>query len=166
MFFLLLWLFFLREFQPIASAPNDSSVIRPRNQLGFGENYLVFLEYHKCILSHLTWMVGPTMNLISWKHHSCERREYVFMVFREYTIISRFWCRWELNPRSCIQPSETLPVKLTKTHCFSYYNLAKLIIILISKHFQTLVPLMYFLIVNGHFRDKFYGSTEWLSPIA
>ena len=21
-------------------------------------------------------------------------------------------------------------------------------------------------IVNGHFRDKFYGSTEWLSPIA
>ena len=29
-----------------------------------------------------------------------------------------FWCRRELNPRSLIQPSETLPVELTKTHIF------------------------------------------------
>ena len=29
-----------------------------------------------------------------------------------------FWCRWELNPRSLIQPSETLPVKLTGTHIY------------------------------------------------
>ena len=28
------------------------------------------------------------MNLISETHHSCERREYIFMVLREYTIIS------------------------------------------------------------------------------
>ena len=28
------------------------------------------------------------MNLISETHHSCERREHAFMVFREYTIIS------------------------------------------------------------------------------
>ena len=27
-----------------------------------------------------------------------------------------FWCRRELNPRSLIQPSETLPVELTGTH--------------------------------------------------
>ena len=27
-----------------------------------------------------------------------------------------FWCRQELNPRSLIQPSETLPVELTGTH--------------------------------------------------
>ena len=27
-----------------------------------------------------------------------------------------FWCRQELNPRSLIQPSETLPVELTVTH--------------------------------------------------
>ena len=27
------------------------------------------------------------MNLISGTHRLCERREYVFMVFREYTII-------------------------------------------------------------------------------
>ena len=33
-------------------------------------------------------MVGPTMNLISGTHHSCERREYAFMVLRVYTIIS------------------------------------------------------------------------------
>ena len=29
------------------------------------------------------------MNLISGVHHLCERREHVFMVLREYTIISR-----------------------------------------------------------------------------
>ena len=29
-----------------------------------------------------------------------------------------FWCRQGLNLRSLIQPSETLPVKLTKTHLF------------------------------------------------
>ena len=27
-----------------------------------------------------------------------------------------FWCRRELNPKSLIQPSETLPVELTGTH--------------------------------------------------
>ena len=34
-------------------------------------------------------MVGPTMNLISGTHHSYGRKEYAFMVLREYTIISR-----------------------------------------------------------------------------
>ena len=34
-------------------------------------------------------MVGPTINLISKTHHSCERRKYAFMILREYTIISR-----------------------------------------------------------------------------
>ena len=28
-----------------------------------------------------------------------------------------FWCRRGLNPRSLIQPLETLPVELTRTHC-------------------------------------------------
>ena len=27
-----------------------------------------------------------------------------------------FWCRWELNLQYLIQPSETLPVELTRTH--------------------------------------------------
>ena len=27
-----------------------------------------------------------------------------------------FWCRQRLNPRSFIQPLETLPVKLSETH--------------------------------------------------
>ena len=27
-----------------------------------------------------------------------------------------FWCKRGLNPRSLIQPSETLPVELTRTH--------------------------------------------------
>ena len=33
-------------------------------------------------------MVGPIMNLISETHHSCERREYAFMILRKYTVIS------------------------------------------------------------------------------
>ena len=40
------------------------------------------------MLSPLTWMVGPTMNLISGVHHLYERRKHAFMVLREYTIIS------------------------------------------------------------------------------
>ena len=50
-------------------------------------NYCILPEYHKCVLPPLTFMVGPTMNLISRTHHSCERREYAFMVLREYLII-------------------------------------------------------------------------------
>ena len=43
------------------------------------------------VLPHLTWIVGSIINLISETHHSCEseRREYVFMVLQEYTIISK-----------------------------------------------------------------------------
>ena len=33
--------------------------------------------------------MGSTMNLISETHNLCERREYAFMVLREYTIISQ-----------------------------------------------------------------------------
>ena len=33
-----------------------------------------------------------------------------------------FWYRRELNPKSLIQPSETLPIKLTRTHQSLQYN--------------------------------------------
>ena len=49
--------------------------------------YSVLLEYHKCVFSPLTRMVGPIMNLISRTYHSCERRKYVFMILRKYLII-------------------------------------------------------------------------------
>ena len=50
-------------------------------------------------------------------------REFQFMVFTpndsslllDQTPIS-FWCRRELNPKSFIQPSETLLMELTGTH--------------------------------------------------
>ena len=32
----------------------------------------------------------------------------------------RFWCRWGLNSRSLIQPSETLLVELIETHMFKH----------------------------------------------
>ena len=39
------------------------------------------------LFSHEWWV--PLIH--GGTHHSCERREYVFMVLREYTIISRLW---------------------------------------------------------------------------
>ena len=36
-----------------------------------------------------------------------------------------FWCRQGLNPRSLIQPSETLPVELTGTHEFEEVEYVK-----------------------------------------
>ena len=33
---------------------------------------------------------------------------------------NQFWCRWGLNSRSLIQPSETLPVELTETHDYPF----------------------------------------------
>ena len=54
--------------------------------------------------------MGPTMNLISETHHSCERREYAFMVLRKYTVISPSEEREEekefepksINMRACV----------------------------------------------------------------
>ena len=45
-----------------------------------------------------------------------------------------FWCRRGLNPRSLIQPSETLPVELTGTHIITYY-LKFIVKILCMNHF-------------------------------
>ena len=33
---------------------------------------------------------------------------------------NKFWYKWRLNPKSFIQPLETLPVELTKTHNFCF----------------------------------------------
>ena len=37
-------------------------------------------------------------------------------LYHQTKISINFWFRWELNPRTLIQPSDILPVKLTKTH--------------------------------------------------
>ena len=76
------YLLFLLDFELSLS---HVSWLKPSNGK---ENYYVLLEYHKCVVPHFTWMVGPTMNLISGTHHSCEMREYVFIVLQEYIIIS------------------------------------------------------------------------------
>jgi hypothetical protein len=55
----------------------------------FVKNYIILREYIKCVLSSLTEVVGPTMNLISGTHNLCEKREYAFNVFLEYSIITR-----------------------------------------------------------------------------
>ena len=48
-------------------------------------------------------MVGPTMNLISEIHHSCERREHAFMVFQEYTIIFLVYTVGGLSSGPCVR---------------------------------------------------------------
>ena len=39
----------------------------------------------------------------------------ITLYYQTKTSIS-FWCKWGLNPRSLIQPSDTLPVELIETH--------------------------------------------------
>jgi hypothetical protein len=51
-----------------------------------GENYIILQEHIKCILTPLTEVVNPTMNLISGTHYFCERREYAFNALLEYDI--------------------------------------------------------------------------------
>ena len=40
----------------------------------------------------------------------------MIVIYHQTKIPISFWCRWGLNLRSLIQPSETLPVELIKTH--------------------------------------------------
>ena len=37
-------------------------------------------------------------------------------LYHQTKTLINFWCRWKLNLRSLIQPLETLPIELTKTH--------------------------------------------------
>ena len=46
-----------------------------------------------------------------------------------------FWCRQELNPRSLIQPSETLPVELTETTIVVVDELNVIIVVSGLDHF-------------------------------
>ena len=52
-----------------------------------------------CVLSPLTWMVGLVNKIYGGTYHSCERREYAFMVLREYLIIFPLghWLRIQLK---------------------------------------------------------------------
>ena len=45
--------------------------------------------------------------------------DYCTLYHQTKTLVN-FWCRWGLNPRSQIQLSETLLVKLTKIHDNSF----------------------------------------------
>ena len=41
-------------------------------------------------------------------------------LYHQTKIPISFWCRQGLNPKSLIQPSETLPIELTRTHLFFF----------------------------------------------
>ena len=57
-------------------------LILSKFQMFYVENYLIILEHNKYILSHLTWMMSPVMNLISKIHY--KRKEYTFVILWEY----------------------------------------------------------------------------------
>ena len=42
----------------------------------------------------------------------------VIAIYHQTKTLISFWCRQRLNPKSLIQPSETLPIELTWTHQF------------------------------------------------
>ena len=47
-----------------------------------------------------------------------ERKKYLIIALYHQTKTPiSFWCRWGLNPKCLIQPSETLLVELTGTCC-------------------------------------------------
>ena len=45
-----------------------------------------------------------------------QRPLFVITLYHQIKIPISFWCRRELNSRSLIQSSETLPIELTRTH--------------------------------------------------
>ena len=42
-------------------------------------------------------------------------------IYHQMKTLIDFWCIWRLNPRSLIQPSETLPIELTGTYLIAYF---------------------------------------------
>ena len=53
------------------------------------ENYIILREYIKYVFPPFTKVMGPTINLISRTHDFCEKKEYVFNILPEYSIITR-----------------------------------------------------------------------------
>ena len=62
------------------------------------------------------------MNLISETHHSCERREYVFMVLREYTIIFHTYFVKYFGLVSCIDWAWAIIYIYLYIYIFLIYN--------------------------------------------
>ena len=77
-----------------ASGPSiqalDTTLISSSMDVFIKEIYKIFSKYIKCVFSYLTWIVDPTINIISVAHHSCEMSEYAFYVLWKYSFI-----RWE-----------------------------------------------------------------------
>ena len=71
------------------------------------------------------------MNLISGTYYSCERREYTFMVLREYTIIS---CKKIYPPSSLISQTLTICHIILKT--WNCYYLVRLLFIYLFIYFE------------------------------
>ena len=69
-------------------------------------------------------MVGLTINLISRTHHLCERREYAFMILREYTIISPN-CK-------CFLPIRVFSIVQLLISTF-YFTLSLFVFLIVSK---------------------------------
>ena len=67
----------------------------------------------------LTW---PIMYInVFWENFNLWRPLLMIALYHQTKTPISFWCRRGLNPRSLIQPSETLPVKLTGTHYINVF---------------------------------------------
>ena len=70
-----------------------------------------------------------------------------------------FWCRRRLNPRSLIQPSETLPVELTGTHKMLVYFCFTLD--WESPYLQNFDPCLYNRLLAENEKNKISNRTKW-----
>ena len=60
-----------------------------------------------------------------------------------------FWCKWGLNPRSLIQPSDTLLVELTGTYHFPTYLYYYFEFCVVTSVFSERIPYFFFSVTKN-----------------
>ena len=87
------------------------------------------------VLPSLTFIVDPTMNLMSGPHHECERREHHFTILQDYIRIFRI-------PQPCHLKLGKLNANTTINHIFkeSYSSLSGNSFVIF---YPSLLPLLY-----------------------
>ena len=78
---------------------------------------------------------------------------FYWLFYHQIKIPISFWCSWRLNPRFLFQPSETLSIKLIRTHHISYSVLLEILICTISSDFICWRSYHLILAGNKFFKD-------------
>ena len=88
--------------------------------------YDIFVVFHKVLLKALFSFAFEISKIFFFKESfNLWRLLLIIALYHQTKTPISFWCRRGLNPKSLIQPSETLLIKLTGTH-IHYSNLLTL----------------------------------------